>query len=175
MPVILHPFIPPPLRHCSSFSVSTFLTKSRRFLAPRATPVHSFRVSHHYILRPYHLSTKLSFQTLSILLTSHILFPPTHAMSSRPSILQLQTQAANGARPIQNPLPKANRSDESISTVSSSGSSSPKSSLDIVRCSRCQRSLSIDTSLPANQSGAVRFGLNSYYCTRCANVVGFVK
>merc|ERR1711939_272634 len=105
----------------------------------------------------------------------HIPFPSTNAMSSRPSILQLQTQAANGARPIQNPLPKANRSDESISTVSSSGSSSPKSSLDIVRCSRCQRSLSIDTSLPANQSGAVRFGLNSYYCTRCANVVGFVK
>lgn len=97
-------------------------------------------------------------------------------MASRPSVLQLQTQAANGARPIQiSSMSKTFKSDDSISSASSSGSASPKSSLDIVRCSRCQRSLSINTSLPASQSGAIRFGTNSYYCTRCANVVGFVK
>lgn len=97
-------------------------------------------------------------------------------MPSTPSVLQLQTLAANGSKPIRiTPLPKATRSDDSISTVSSSASASPKSSLDVVRCSRCQRSMSIDTSLPAQHSGAVRFGMNSYYCTRCANVVGFVK
>ncbi|KIX92157.1 uncharacterized protein Z520_12150 [Fonsecaea multimorphosa CBS 102226] len=96
------------------------------------------------------------------------------ASSSHPSILQLQTLAANGSKPTKI-TPKANRSDDSINTLSSSASASPKSSLDIVRCSRCQRSLSIDTSLPAQSSGAVRFGMNSYYCQRCANVVGFVK
>ncbi|KIW42230.1 uncharacterized protein PV06_05794 [Exophiala oligosperma] len=100
-------------------------------------------------------------------------------MSSSSSILQLQSQVASGARPIplKNPHSRPNRSDDSISTISSnsSASASPKPSLDIVRCSRCQRSLSIDTSLPREHSGAVRFGLNSYYCSRCANVVGFVK
>ncbi|CAP99836.1 Pc22g25480 [Penicillium rubens Wisconsin 54-1255] len=37
--------------------------------------------------------------------------------------------------------------------------------LDIVRCSRCQQSLSL------GQSGCsvVQFGMNSYYCSRCAN------
>ena len=73
------------------------------------------------------------------------------------------------------PFVYATKSDESIRTLSSSRSASPKSSLDIVRCSRCQRSLSIDTTLPAHSSGAVKFAMNSYYCTRCADVVGFVK
>jgi hypothetical protein len=41
-----------------------------------------------------------------------------------------------------------------------------------VRCSRCQRSLSInDSSTPA--PGVVQFGMNSYYCSRCASMVGF--
>ncbi|KAJ5474288.1 hypothetical protein N7475_003854 [Penicillium sp. IBT 31633x] len=41
--------------------------------------------------------------------------------------------------------------------------------LDIVRCSRCQQSLSL------GQSGGsvVQFGMNSYYCSRCATKVGF--
>lgn len=41
--------------------------------------------------------------------------------------------------------------------------------LDIVRCSRCQQSLSL------GQSGrsVVQFGMNSYYCSRCATKVGF--
>ncbi|QKX53291.1 uncharacterized protein TRUGW13939_00369 [Talaromyces rugulosus] len=49
---------------------------------------------------------------------------------------------------------------------------SSHSFLDIVRCSRCQRSLSIQhTSPPA--AGVVQFGMNSYYCSRCASMVGF--
>lgn len=43
--------------------------------------------------------------------------------------------------------------------------------LDIVRCSRCQQSLSVGT----QSSGAVQFGMNSYYCNRCASKVGFVR
>lgn len=41
--------------------------------------------------------------------------------------------------------------------------------LDIVRCSRCQQSLS----LGQPGCGAVQFGMNSYYCSRCATKVGF--
>ncbi|KAJ5143351.1 uncharacterized protein N7515_002138 [Penicillium bovifimosum] len=40
--------------------------------------------------------------------------------------------------------------------------------LDNVRCSRCQRTLNIGPS-----GGAVQFGMNSYYCSRCAAKVGF--
>ncbi|KAJ5855479.1 uncharacterized protein N7529_009423 [Penicillium soppii] len=40
---------------------------------------------------------------------------------------------------------------------------------DIVRCSRCQQSLSLSQS----GSTAVQFGMNSYYCNRCASKVGF--
>ncbi|KAJ5115456.1 hypothetical protein NUU61_001215 [Penicillium alfredii] len=43
---------------------------------------------------------------------------------------------------------------------------------DVVRCSRCQQSLSrADHTTP----GAVQCGMNSYYCTRCATKVGFVR
>lgn len=55
----------------------------------------------------------------------------------------------------------------SDSTAPSAGSSA---SFDIVRCSRCQRSLSLDSS---SSPGVVRFGVNSYYCSRCAAMVGF--
>ncbi|KAJ5179131.1 hypothetical protein N7492_002341 [Penicillium capsulatum] len=44
--------------------------------------------------------------------------------------------------------------------------------LDIVRCSRCQQSLSL---AHQSASGAVQFGMNSYYCTRCASKVGFLR
>lgn len=48
----------------------------------------------------------------------------------------------------------------------------PPISLDIVRCSRCQQSLSLASQ---SNSGAVQFGMNSYYCSRCASKVGFVR
>ncbi|KAJ5086130.1 hypothetical protein N7532_010901 [Penicillium argentinense] len=51
-----------------------------------------------------------------------------------------------------------------------SGTSPPI--LDIVRCSRCQQSLSLASQ---SNSGAVQFGMNSYYCNRCASKVGFVQ
>lgn len=44
--------------------------------------------------------------------------------------------------------------------------------LDIVRCSRCQRSMSLRNEWSPE---AVRFGMNSYYCTRCANMVGYLR
>ncbi|KAJ4507061.1 hypothetical protein HRR83_008327 [Exophiala dermatitidis] len=106
----------------------------------------------------------------------YLLYQHTGTMASTPSILQLQTRAATGTEPIRIVQGSSSgKSHDNSSTASSSASASPKSSLDIVRCSRCQRSLTIDPSLPMRQSGAVRFGMNSYYCKRCANVVGFVK
>lgn len=65
-------------------------------------------------------------------------------------------------------------SDPSVRLNAPRSSSDSQSStfLDIVRCSRCQRSLSInDSSTPA--AGVVQFGMNSYYCSRCASMVGF--
>lgn len=60
---------------------------------------------------------------------------------------------------------------------SSPQGTSPQSPLtelnfDIVRCSRCQRSLSLENS---SSPGVVRFGMNSYYCSRCASMVGFIR
>ncbi|KAL4979445.1 hypothetical protein BDW66DRAFT_157284 [Aspergillus desertorum] len=45
-------------------------------------------------------------------------------------------------------------------------------SFDIIRCSRCQKSLSIEND---STPGVVRFGMNSYYCSRCASMVGFIR
>ncbi|KAL4907507.1 hypothetical protein BDW74DRAFT_176269 [Aspergillus multicolor] len=42
---------------------------------------------------------------------------------------------------------------------------------DVVRCSRCQCTMSLDSG--ATPAGVVRFGMNSYYCGRCANRVGY--
>jgi DNA-directed RNA polymerase subunit RPC12/RpoP len=50
----------------------------------------------------------------------------------------------------------------------------PIEAWDIVRCSRCQYSLGIDTDSPSC-GGAIRFGMNSYYCTRCAKAVGLTS
>ncbi|KAJ5245855.1 hypothetical protein N7468_000838 [Penicillium chermesinum] len=62
--------------------------------------------------------------------------------------------------PLSGPVPRP------IQTLGSSPT------FDIARCSRCQQSLSLAG--PAG-FGAVQFGMNSYYCTRCATKVGFVR
>lgn len=46
---------------------------------------------------------------------------------------------------------------------------------DYARCSRCQRSVSIDASAGPFYGNAVAFGTNSFYCRRCATMVGFKK
>jgi hypothetical protein len=86
------------------------------------------------------------------------------------SLLQVQTQAAHTPRPNAiEYFPKKN------SGSKDPFSSTPNTSLETVRCCQCQRSLSFDrTSSPATQ-GVVQFGMNSYYCNRCAYVVGVKK
>lgn len=97
------------------------------------------------------------------------------------NLLQLQTQVAHPdanrsqTHPVQTGIHTAVDSDDgSISSSFSSDFGSRMDSLDVVRCSRCQRSLSIDTG-STSSGGVVRFGTNSYYCNRCATLVGFKK
>lgn len=94
------------------------------------------------------------------------------------SLLQLQTSAAHGSsspsRPqhIQNVLHVT--SDDSTSSDSSKSSvSSSYSTPEFARCSRCQRTPSID--YKTGKSNMITYGLNSYYCNRCAGMVGLTK
>ena len=99
-------------------------------------------------------------------------------------LLQLQTAVAHqGFPPRPQPQPTQDPvSSRSSSEASSSGRSTPSSvssSSSIlhtnisswVRCSRCQRSLSVDASNAS--TSAVQYSTNCYYCNRCAQMVGF--
>ena len=104
---------------------------------------------------------------------SYLTSPTTNPYTS---ILQMQTSAAHVNKmsrprpyPVQNVLHVT--SNESMeSDDSSSSSDSTKSSLDLARCSRCQRTPSIDTK--SGKSNMVQYGLNLWYCNRCASLVG---
>jgi hypothetical protein len=118
--------------------------------------------------------------------SSHLLSfhqPSTPTMAS--NFLKLQTAAAHG-QPIRPRLvPQQNvlhvTSDDSSS--SDSDSSPPTSSSvdhtwassgpEAARCSRCHRTPSID--IRTGRPNVVQFGLNSYYCTRCAAMVGLTE
>ena len=103
-------------------------------------------------------------------------------MSSR--VLQRQSAAAHGAcsssvrrprtQPVQNVLLVS--SDSSSTSSSRSNSDSSKSSLDFssapeyARCSRCQRNASVD--YRTGKNNMIQYGLNLWYCNRCAAMVG---
>ena len=106
---------------------------------------------------------------------------PSHPLTtmSASSFLQLQTRAAH---PPRRPRNEPNENTQvTASRSSSTCASSPRSStelsplqspfIDWARCSRCHRSVSVDGSLPSTTG--VSFGINSYYCQRCANLVGY--
>lgn len=95
------------------------------------------------------------------------------------NVLQLQATASHGPsaprprpKPVQNVLHVT--SDDSTSSSDSSSTDSIRSgsssSLDTARCSRCQRTPSID--IRSGQCNMVQYGLNLWYCLRCAGVVG---
>ncbi|KAE8307178.1 hypothetical protein AFLA_003602 [Aspergillus flavus NRRL3357] len=73
---------------------------------------------------------------------------------SSPSV-QVQPQPSGGAKGVSH-------------TTKEAGAMN----FDIVRCSRCQRSMSLEND---SSPGVVRFGMNSYYCSRCASMVGFIR
>ncbi len=76
--------------------------------------------------------------------------------------LGLQTGAANQRTPPNN------------QPAQGVTASHPATLPDFARCSRCQRSLSIGNAAPS-WDGAVRIGINSYYCSRCAAMVGYKR
>lgn len=108
--------------------------------------------------------------------------PTSPSMSSSP--MQLQTAASHGAHPSRpSPQPVQNvlhvTSDDSATSSSSSEDDSISSydpmqsysCLSTARCSRCQRTGSLDPQ--TGNSNMLQYGLNLWYCTRCAGIVGF--
>lgn len=95
------------------------------------------------------------------------------------NFLQLQTTAAHqntaatrpNPRPTQNVLQVTTDSYGSSSDGSYSSSTNVHtSSCDYARCSRCQRTPSID--VRTGQWNMIQYGLNLWYCARCAALVG---
>lgn len=107
---------------------------------------------------------------------SYAFSPTTSTLST---LLQMQTAVAHGHQAIRpRPYPIQNvlhvNSDDSVSSDDSASSTdSTNSSLDLARCSRCRRTPSIHPQ--TGKSNMVQYGLNSWYCSRCASLVGLVN
>lgn len=93
-----------------------------------------------------------------------------------PTLLQMQTSASHQPKHRPDPSPVQNvlhtTSDDSSRSGDSSRSSPIRvsSSIELARCSRCQRTPSIDAKTGKNNM--VEYGLNLWYCRRCAQMVG---
>ena len=115
--------------------------------------------------------------------------PPQATTNNRVSndFFRMQTAAAHESPIRPSPVPQQNllqvTSDDSVTSSSSSSSSSSASSSrtslemfstpELARCSRCQRTPSTD--VRTGKSNMVQYGLNLWYCSRCANLVGLVQ
>lgn len=115
-------------------------------------------------------------------------YRPSQATNARNTatidFFKMQTAAAHGSPIRPRPVPQQNllqvTSDDSSSSSSSiSSGSSSRSSLDmfsapeIARCSRCQRTPSTD--VRTGKTNMVQYGLNLWYCSRCASMVGLTQ
>jgi hypothetical protein len=112
-------------------------------------------------------------------------YRPPQATDTRVSndFFKMQTAAAHESPIRPSPVPQQNllqvTSDDSVTSSTSSRSSRSRSSLDmfsspeLARCSRCQRTPSTD--MRTGKSNMVPYGLNLWYCSRCANMVGLVR
>lgn len=103
----------------------------------------------------------------------------TQTRSGMESLLQLQTQVAHipasrrpQPQPLQNVLAVSDDLFESDRSSSSQGTM--QSPMEVARCSRCHRSQSIDTST-GKAANMISYGLNSFYCLRCANITGYLQ
>ncbi|KAM0721963.1 hypothetical protein Q7P37_002889 [Cladosporium fusiforme] len=102
---------------------------------------------------------------------------PTQPTASA-NLLKMQTAAAHGSPIRPRPVPQQNllqvTSDDSVTSSSSSRSSLEMfSAPEVARCSRCQRTPSTD--VRTGQSNMVQYGLNLWYCSRCASMVGLTE
>lgn len=96
------------------------------------------------------------------------------------NLMSRQTAAAHGhvsgrprPYPMQNVLHVTSDDSTSSSDSSSSSIDTQNSCPSIARCSRCQRTPSID--VQTGKSNMVPYGLNLWYCSRCAGLVGLTK
>ncbi|WPA96138.1 uncharacterized protein RHO25_000744 [Cercospora beticola] len=99
------------------------------------------------------------------------------------NLMSVQTTAAHAQSPTRpRPVPMqqnvlwTSSNDSSSSSDSSSSDSSSDSTSQIpvtARCSRCQRTPSVD--IHTGKSNMISYGLNLWYCNRCAALVGFKR
>lgn len=110
--------------------------------------------------------------------------PPVPQTTASVNFLRMQTAAAHSSPVRPRPVPQQNllqvTSNDSLSSSSSSSSnSSTRTSFDafsapeVARCSRCQRTPNTD--VRTGKSNMVQYGLNLWYCSRCANMVGLTE
>lgn len=99
---------------------------------------------------------------------------PTYP-SSLMSLMQRQTAASCSppSRPRLQDVPHLTSGESTGSGQSDSSCSidSGVSFMDVARCSRCQRTPSLD--LHTGKCNMIQYGLNLWYCRRCAGMVGF--
>lgn len=107
--------------------------------------------------------------------------PPTSPLlGSQSTFFQMQTAAAHKSSPGRpRPYPVQNvlhvTSDDSSSGDDSETSieQEVKPPMDSARCSRCQRSGSCG--FKHGGGSMIQYGLNLWYCTRCAGLVGLIN
>ncbi|TKA32443.1 hypothetical protein B0A50_01551 [Salinomyces thailandicus] len=94
--------------------------------------------------------------------------------------MQAQTTAAHARsasrpqpHPVQNVLYTSDDAASSSDDSTWSAGSDLASPLEAARCSRCQRTPSLD--VRTGKSNMVSYGLNLWYCTRCAAMVGLTN
>lgn len=114
-------------------------------------------------------------QLLAYGVPQNVITTTSTSTNNRPTLLQMQTSAAHGhstSRPRPHPMQNVLlTSDDGVSSDGSTSSNdSAKSSFDVARCSRCQRTPSLDVS--TGKSNMIQYGLNLWYCSRCAAIVG---
>lgn len=154
------------------------LPLSSGFLTSTYLPSHHWQLNQIFTVNNHRQNLRRAHRFSIIFLQSCAQSYSPNIMSAS-SFLQLQTRAAHPPKRSQNQPDQ--HTQVTASSSSSTCDSSPRSStestppqspfIDFARCSRCHRSVSVDGS-PPSMTG-VSFGINSYYCQRCANLVGY--
>lgn len=103
------------------------------------------------------------------------ILPSSASITTPPTLLQMQTDAATVRRPDPTPVQNVlhTTSDDSERSADSSSSGTRMSSIELARCSRCHRTPSID--VKTGKNNMIQYGLNLWYCTRCASMVGLAN
>lgn len=156
----------------------------------------------YFTIRPpthSHFSTETPCYLYTPSIDEHLLADPTNPLlayrdqypifttspSPAPSksVMQAQTSASHGhstsrprAVPTQNLGHSSSRDSSSSSSTRSLSSSSDDNMAthpEYARCSRCQRTPSLD--IKSGKSNMVQYGLNLWYCNRCAGMVGMTN